>query len=197
MSENRAHKELKEKRLARFQNGPPLEVIDTLLNSIDNFFNNEIVLTTKQTPPQTSLLFLGIHAVALTIGEAFFDESREVENYRKFLKEFMDGETEDTRFSIIADKIHDWRNMLAHQWLGSLGHSIGYDYTMTLGWQERDGILFINPEIYCKQYLQAFSSGARLWRFDSIFSQEQLEQIKQRNELPRSRAARYHSPSKG
>jgi len=70
--ENRAHNiEPLEKRISRFQNGHPIEIIETLLNSIANFFNNEIRLTTENDNFQTSLLFLGIHAVALTISEGF------------------------------------------------------------------------------------------------------------------------------
>ncbi len=179
MADNRAHnRESREDRLARFENGSPVEAIETLLNSIDNFFNNEVRLA--PTLFQTSLIFLGIHAAALTIGEAFFDERYEVDNYRRFLKEFVDGSTEDTKFSLIATKIHDWRNILAHQWLGSLGHEIGYDYSMLFGYEERNGVIFINPKVYCELYLKAFSSSGRIWRYDSIFSSEQLEQIKQR-----------------
>ena len=38
--ENRAHGESKEKRLERFKKNPPVEVIETLLNSLNNYFNN-------------------------------------------------------------------------------------------------------------------------------------------------------------
>ena len=56
--ENKAHGESREKRLERFKKNPPEEVIDTLLNSLNNYFNNEITLTTKADNFQTSLLFL-------------------------------------------------------------------------------------------------------------------------------------------
>ena len=55
--------ETKEARLARFMSGPPEEAIETLLNSIANYFNNEIALTPDHH--QTSLLFLGIFAILL------------------------------------------------------------------------------------------------------------------------------------
>ena len=80
--QNNAHQiEPFEKRLARFQNGSPIESIETLLNSIANFFNNEIVLTPEKY--QTSLLFLGIHSVALTISEIFWDINGEA-GFKKY-----------------------------------------------------------------------------------------------------------------
>lgn len=174
--ENRAHSESKHARLARLQNNPPVEAIETLLNSIDNFFNNEIRLAPENA--QTSLLFLGIHAVALAISEAFFNKTGP-EGYKLFLEKFVDGDSGDTKFSSIAELIHDWRNVLAHQWLGSIGHKIGYDYKMKFGWQERDGVVFINPKIYCKYYLEAFSSGGKIWNYDKIFTNQELQRIKE------------------
>lgn len=179
MGENRAHKgEALEARLKRFQNGPPLEVIETLLNSIDNYFNNEIRLTPNNY--QTSLLFLGIHATILTIGEAFFNKRTGLEDYKKFLEIFVDGTTDDTRFSTIAESLHYWRNILAHQWLGELGHEIGYDYEMTNGWEKRDDVTFINPKIYCEHYLNAFSRNGRIWNYQEMFTETELENIKHR-----------------
>lgn len=180
MAENRAHKgESKEHRLKRFKEGTPAEAIDTVLNSIANFFNNEIRLTPEYY--QTSLMSLGNHAVALTIGEAFFGRGREEDIYRKFLEMFIDGKTEDMQFSRIAGYIHDWRNIIAHQWIGSLGHQIAYDYNMEFGWKkEEDGVIFINPKKYCEACLGAFSAGGKIWDYKKLFSEEELEQIKQR-----------------
>lgn len=59
------------KYLARFQRNSPFESIDTLLNSIVNYFNNEIAITSDKY--QTSLLFLGIHTAALTINAPRLD----------------------------------------------------------------------------------------------------------------------------
>ena len=63
-------------------------------------------------------MFLGIHASALTVMEALFDMSGR-DAYKLFLEKFVDGNTPDTKFSDIAYSIHEWRNILAHQWLGS------------------------------------------------------------------------------
>lgn len=178
--ENRAHNiEPLKKRISRFQNGHPIEIIETLLNSIANFFNNEIRLTTANDNYQTSLLFLGIHAVALTISEGFFNK-KGPEGYKLFLEKFIDGKTPDTRFSQIAEQIHSWRNILAHQWLGIDGYDIGYDYNSKLGWEKRNGTIFINPRIYSEYYLKAFGLNGRLWDYQKMFTEEELFQIKER-----------------
>lgn len=178
--ENKLHNESKEQRLKRFYNGPHFEVIDTLLRSIDNHINNEISLTIYDGNYQPSLLFLGIHAVALTISESFFDKKGK-EGYKLFLKKFVDGDTKDKKFSEIADKIHNWRNVLAHQWLASSGHEIGYDYEMNLGWKKINGVTYINPKIYCNQYLDAFrGNNGRIWDYENFLSNGELENVKNR-----------------
>ena len=159
---NRAHSEPFNKRLKRFQDHSPMEVIDTLLDSINDYFNNEISLTAESNNHQTSLLFLGVHAVALTISEALFNK-KGPEGYRLFLEKFVDGDNNDRKFSKISDFIHNWRNVLAHQWISKSGHKIGYDYKMDFGWKKQNGIIFINPQIYCEQYLKAFKSDGKIW----------------------------------
>ena len=180
MADNHAHSgESLEKRTLRFQNNSPIEIIETLLNSIDNHFNNEIRITTENDNYQSTLLFLGIHAVALTVAEGVFNK-RGLEGFRFFLKKFVDGGTEDKQFSTIAETIHNWRNTVAHHWLAASGHGFGYDYAMDKGWEVRDEILFINPRIYRDCYLAAFSAGGRIWRYDSILQAEGMEQAKER-----------------
>jgi hypothetical protein len=122
---------------------------------------------------------MGVHASALTIAEAFIDKGGS-EGYAWFMKTFIDGETDDTKFSLVARSIHDWRNVLAHQWIGSIGHVIGYDYEMTSGWERRGDILFINPKIYCERYLAAFAAGGKIWRYDKLFTEQELEKVKER-----------------
>lgn len=177
MQNNAHHIEPFEKRLARFQNGPPIESIETLLNSIANFFNNEIVITPKKL--QTSLLFLGIHAVALTISEVFWDLKNEP-GYKKFLETFVDGDTGGTKFSSVSDKIHNWRNILAHQWLGLSGYNIQYNYEMNLGFELKNDLLIINPRIYCDCYLKAFSAGGKIWKYEKLLTSSELDDAKQR-----------------
>lgn len=168
-----------EKRIKRFQDGHPIEIIETLLNSIANFFNNEIRITTKDDNYQTTLLFLGVHAVALTISEGLFNKSGS-EGYKLFLEKFVDGDTPDTKFSEVARVAHDWRNILAHQWLGIGGYEIGYDYEMSRGWEKRGGVIFINPKIYCDHYLKAFGPNGRIWDYQNILTESELQEAKQR-----------------
>lgn len=64
--------ETKEARLKRFRDNSPKEIIEDLLTSIQNYFNNEIKATLKDPDNrQTLLMLLGIHSVALTISHGF------------------------------------------------------------------------------------------------------------------------------
>lgn len=178
---NNAHLgESQEKRLKRFQDGSPVESIETLLNSIDNYFNNEVRATiADEQYPQTSLMFLGVHAAILTISEAFFND-KSSNGYKLFLENFVDGDDEPSKFSLISEDIHAWRNIVAHQWLSTKGHSLSYAYTLEVGWRKEDDILHINPKIYCEKYLAAFKAGGRIWRYSDMFNAAELEAIKQR-----------------
>lgn len=178
MGQNRTHNsESRDHRLVRLKS-QPVEAIETLLNSIANYFNNEIEIT--PTHYQTSLMFLGVHAAALTIGEVFFANGTMLKDYKQFLEAFVDGDTENTKFSLIAEDIHNWRNILAHQWLGSMGHRIEYDYQTTLGWEKKNDILVINPRIYCDSYLKTFSANGKIWKYDSILTPDQLAETHKR-----------------
>lgn len=177
--QNNAHMEPLEKRIARFQNGSPVEIIETLLNSIDNHFNNEIRPIAEDGNYQTTLLFLGIHAVALTIAEGLFDK-RGSDGYNLFLEKFVDGENPDTKFSEISEIIHEWRNIIAHQWLGVGGYEIGYDYDSDKGWERRGDVIFINPRIYRDSYLRAFAAGGKIWGYSKLLSEDEMQSAKER-----------------
>jgi len=181
MAYNNSHLgETAEQRLKRFQDGSPVESIETLLDSIDNYFNNEIRATVSDIQyPQTSLLFLGVHAAILTISEVFFND-KSVTGYRLFLEKYVDNDDNAEKFSLIADEMHVWRNIVAHQWLSLKGHDLVYAYNMEEGWRRADGILYINPKKYCELYLAAFRGGGRIWQYSQHFTQEELEVIKGR-----------------
>lgn len=174
---NNTYNETKAARLKRFQENSYVESIETLINSINNYFNNELRITPDNY--QSSLLFMGVHASALTIAEVFFGESK-FKGYKHFLEAYVDGDTEDKKFSEIASTIHSWRNVLAHQWIGSIGHKIAYDYEMKQGWRKQGDVIVINPRIYCEQYLDAFKAGGKIWKYRQTFSAEELEAIKTR-----------------
>lgn len=136
--------------------GDPIGSISLLVVSIDSFFNNELSITAKNK--QTRLLFIGIHAVALTISEAIWD-MRGPAGYGMFLERFVDEEQQDRKFSKIAIQIHEWRNTLAHQFLSSGGHNIDYDYDMLEGYKLNQEYLIINPAIYLDSYIKAFKEN--------------------------------------
>jgi hypothetical protein len=75
--------ESRDARLQRFQDGPAVEIIETLLNSINNYFNPEIRAAAANDC--WSLSLLGIHAVAFTVAESLFD-SRGSAGYKEFLR---------------------------------------------------------------------------------------------------------------
>jgi len=175
--QSNTHIEPYEKRLQRFQNGTPIESIETLLNSIDNYFNNEIAETIDKY--QTTLLFLGIHAVALTIAEVFWN-LKGLSGFKKFLEIFVDGESQDTKFSQTAKRIHNWRNILTHQWIASGGYLIQYDYKLQKGFYIVNDILIINPKIYCEYYIKAFDSSGKIWQYETLFTNSELNEIKER-----------------
>lgn len=164
MARNRAHRDDPENVINKVINGPPVGAVSLLIMSIGNFLNNEIKLTVDHNPPQTSLLFMGTHSGILTITEVLFRDRGE-RGYKRFLEMFIDGETEDKRFSLIASDIHAWRNILVHGWLSLRGHQMEYDYDMQKGYEQRSDALYINPKIYLDQYLNSFSKNGKIWQY--------------------------------
>lgn len=174
MAKNRAHNESPRKLIEDTINGNPVGAVSLLILSINNFLNNEIVLTVNQEPPQTSLLFMGIHSSALTMAELFFGKDRPENGYKKFLQMFIDGDTKDKQFSLIAGELHAWRNILVHGWLSSRGHNIEYDYEMEKGYERSEDTLYINPKVYLALYLKAFTKNGRIWQYIGTMSKKAL-----------------------
>lgn len=169
--------ESRDQRLQRFESGSPVEIIATLLNSIDNFFNPEIRVAKEQGC--WNLALLGVHAVALTISEGLFDRSG-LAGYEVFLERFVDADDDNQAFSAIAADIHNWRNVVAHQWLSQRGHGIGFDTALVDNWERRDDVLAINPRRYVDAYLDAFGRDGKIWDWQNILTTEKSELAKQR-----------------
>ena len=166
------------KRLKRFQNGSPIEIIETLLNSLDNFFNKrEIDIAASSN--LWLLVVLGIHAMALTISHGFVNKDGH-EGFKYFLKNFVDTNEEGFNFSEISREIHEYRNIIAHRWLSDFGYKFGLDLEMTKGWEKRKEVIFLNPKLYYKAYNNVFAAGGRIWNYDKILSQDQLQEAKTR-----------------
>jgi hypothetical protein len=164
-------------RLQRFQQGPPQEVIATLLNSINNHFNVEIREAAKAGC--WSLAFMGVHAVTQMVSYALVDAQGEA-GFRRFLLEFVDQDSPGADFSAVASELHQWRNVLVHQWLSTAGHSLGFDLTLDRGWVRQGDLLIVNPGTLIDGYRRAFSSASPTWRQYKLRSPAELEAIKQR-----------------
>jgi len=166
------------KRLKRFQDGEPVEIIETLLNSIDNFFNiKEIDVAASSN--LWLLVVLGIHAVALTISHGLFGKDGH-KGFKFFLKSFVDAEEEGFKFSEISKEIHTYRNIVAHRWLSDFGYDFGLDFEMVKGWEKRDNIIYFNPKLYYEAYKRAFGAGGKIWQYSRLLSDEEAQEAKER-----------------
>lgn len=167
----------KQKRLARLTNGSPVEIIETLLNSMHNFFMREIGVASDSNLHY--LVMLGDHSVALTISEGLFGKAG-LDGYKLFLERFVDQDKDGFNFSEIAENIHNWRNVIAHQWLSSSGYDLGIDLDMKLGWENRKGVVYFNPKLYHEAFNGAFKGGGRIWQYERILTEEQMQKAKER-----------------
>lgn len=166
-----------QKRLVRLSNGSPIEIIETLLNSMHNFFVREISIASDNN--LLYLVILGDHAVALTISEGLFGKTG-LEGYKLFLKKFVDQDKEGFNFSEVAENIHNWRNILAHQWLASSSYDLGIDTEMELGWKKRNGVIYFNPKLYHEAFNKAFACGGKIWQYERILTEKQMQAAKER-----------------
>lgn len=168
----------KDKRRKRFEEGVPLEIIETLLNSVDNYFNRAQIAVAAEAKAW-DLVFIGIHAAATTIGTGLFSDSP-LTAYGQFLESFVDTDELGGDFSRIAKELHDWRNVLTHRWLSERGYGFGFDFEQKLGWREQDGVILLNPRLYHAAYQKAFAANGRIWKWGAILTQEQIETAKVR-----------------
>lgn len=108
-----------------------------------------------------------------TIGYGLFNKGGP-DAYKLFLENFIDGDTSDKKFSEIAKEIHEWRNVIAHRWINTAGHSIVYDFDMDEGWKKEGEFLIINPQIYLDQYLETFDFRGRIYRYQNVLNTDEL-----------------------
>lgn len=168
----------KSKRLKRFQDGTPIEIIDTLLNSIDNAFNKR-EMDVAAASNLWLLVILGIHAASLTISYGLFDKEGH-KGFNHFLKTFIDDDRRGFNFSAVSWEIHRYRNIASHSWLSNFGYEFGLDLDMPRGWEKREKIVFINPKLYYKAYKNAFGMGGKIWQYEKLLTQEELNEAKVR-----------------
>ena len=169
-----------QQRLQRFKNNSPIEFIETILNSIHNFYIPELQMAANNK--QSNLLILGLHSIIETISENVFLK-KGAEGFKFYLENFVDIDEAGGRFSEIADELNDWRNIVAHQYISKLGHSFGYDYTISNGYQVENGVIILNPKIFFDQFQSAFlANGGRtkikIWDYEKNIASDKMEEAK-------------------
>src|SRR5262249_23818597 len=119
------------------------------------------------------LLFLGTHAVIQTVGQSIFGlEGLAATSF--YLKHFVDGDAPDTTFSLIAEDLHDMRNVIAHQWFSRPLHDVAITYAIPEGWKAVGDTIHINPDIYAGRFLSGFEAGGSIWDYDVLVTDEVL-----------------------
>ncbi len=167
-----------EKRLKRLEDGPPLEIIETLLNSIHNFYLRETSAAIKAGT--WDLAFIGTHSVASIIGAGLFGDRSMEASFRRFLKEFVDTDEPGGNFSDIAKELNDWRHVLIHRWLSKMGHEFGFDTDQIEGWRRVDGVLLVNPVRLNEAVANAFALNGKLWQWRDVLSDAEAQAAKTR-----------------
>lgn len=160
-----------EDRLKRFTVQSEREIPLTLLNSINNNFLPEI--RTAREHGFYYLPWLGIHAIIQTISEMIFGKTG-LEGTRFYLEKFVDGPTTDTKFSLIAEYVHELRNIIAHRWFSSLSHFLVIDDRIQEGWRQNGREITINPTQFVDQFLGGFGADDGIWGWQEHVSEMEL-----------------------
>lgn len=175
-----------QQRLQRLKNNSPVEFIESILNSMysgkagSRIWELEIAVESQLS----NLLILGIHACIETISENIFLK-KGLEGFKFYLENFVDMDKDGFRFSEIANDLNNWRNILAHQHLSKLGHSFGYDYTITTGYKIENGIIILNPKIFFEQFKSAFMPNndrtrRKIWDYRDIITDDEMNEAKEK-----------------
>jgi len=144
-------------RLRRFLSNGPDEIPLTLLNSITSFGIKELEVANDRR--LDTLVFLGTHAIMQTIGEYIFGMSGPSAT-KFYLEHFVDGDTDDQRFSEIYELLHEMRNVFAHQWMSLRSHKFALDYREEKGWWHGPDGVHINPSVYFMAFKSRFPDTA-------------------------------------
>ena len=169
--------EPQDKRDTRLENSTPLEIIETLILSIDNFSNRQIRAAIEAGA--FDLAFIGIHSAAVTIGTGLFTNSS-LTAFTRFLREFIDTDEQGYNFSEIAKELHGWRQVLVHRWLSERGYEFGFDMVQQEGWRKVDGVVLLNPRRFHEAFNQAFAAGGKIWQWQTILSDDEKQAAKVR-----------------
>lgn len=141
-------------RLRRFLDGGFEEIAGTVIVGLRNIAIPELEQLCLDQP---NLVFLGTHAIVQIVAEKLLGMQPLV-GTTFYLRNFVDQVAPDRQFSAIAADIHKWRNVVAHAWLQTLGHTTGVDASMLSGWERRGAVLWINPVVYRNCFTEGFNT---------------------------------------
>ena len=153
-------------RLKRYVDNEDLEIFGWLTVYLHNSYWGEI-----HTAKENRLylcVYLLTHAVIQMISENMFG-LRGKDGTKFYLETFVDGNNQDTKFSLINDDIHDARNVMAHQGYSSLQHRVEYFADeIAEGWKKDGDTVLINPKRYAEHFEPAFSQGLHVDKYQQL-----------------------------
>jgi hypothetical protein len=152
-----------EQRLNRYTTQNDLEIFGWLAVYLQNAYLPE--LRGARNARLYHCLYLITHSVMQMISEHLFGLKGR-EGTRFYLENFVDGSSPDKRFSLVANEIHDVRNVMAHLGYSSLQHRVEYfNNEIAEGWKREGGTVHINPDIYAQHFEEAIIRHAYISKY--------------------------------
>lgn len=165
--------ETRDMRLKRWLDSEPSEIFGWMTVWAQNALVPQIKVLSR--PHFEEGLFLVTHGFIQAFMENVFD-IRGRDATQEYLKRFVDGRKKLDKFSLIADEMHEMRNVMAHQIYSSLTHEIAFDYRLTTGWARQTGALHLNPKIYADQFIDSLEGRLHV----RVGSVTRLQQVKRK-----------------
>jgi hypothetical protein len=142
--------ETRDQRLKRWLDSEPSEIFGWMTVWAQNALVPQIKMLAQ--PNFEEGLFLLTHGFIQAFMENVFG-IRGRDGTRTYLKSFVDGKKKQDKFSLIADDMHEMRNVMAHQIYSSVTNEIVFDYRLSTGWAFVQHTLHINPKIYADRFI--------------------------------------------
>jgi hypothetical protein len=142
-------------RLKRYVDQPATDTLGWMKMMLQNTHAVELALARESK--LYHCVYLMAHSIVQTVTETMFGLTG-LKGTHFFLERFVDGATEDRKFSVISSEIHDIRNIIAHRGYSKMQHEVQYFVDdISQGWRrETDGSLTINPALYSIQVEDVF-----------------------------------------
>jgi hypothetical protein len=123
-----------QQRLKRYTDQNDLEIFGWLTMFLQNAYLRELRLAKENK--LYHCVYLIAHALMQMVSENMFGFNGK-DGTKFYLESFIDGDTQDKKFSLITDELHDARNVIAHQGYSSLQHGVEYfNDEITEGWNK-------------------------------------------------------------